>query len=154
MKLNLISLIPLLIFNGCITKYVPVETKSETQTVYRDSVILRTDTVFIEVPIESHSRATRDTVSHLETSVAISDASVSEGVLSHFLANKEVSLEKEIVYQDRIITRDSTVYISKEVPVEVEKVKKVIPKWCWILLLINSLGVLGVVLKLWWKTYL
>ena len=47
------------------------------------------------------------------------------GRLYHKLANKDVSLEKEVVYQDRVI--EKRVEVEKEVPVEVEVPVKYVP---------------------------
>lgn len=58
--------------------------------------------------------------------------------------------KEKIVYRER---RD-TLWREKEVPVEVVKEKKVVPKWCWWLLLVNVLGALvfGVKIFLKFKT--
>ena len=129
---------------GCATiRPVPVETTTTVQTIVRDSIVVHRDTVTLEVPIESSS-AYGVQYSHLESSVAYSDASVdSTGLLNHTLTNKPFKIEKEIIYQDRKVetVRDSLVTV--EVPVEVETIKKVVPRWCWSLLVFDVLLLLG-----------
>lgn len=129
---------------GCATiRPVPVQTTTQVQTVVRDSVVIHRDTVTLEVPVESSS-AYGVQYSHLESSVAYSDASVdSTGLLNHTLTNKPFKIEKEIIYQDRKVetVRDSLVTV--EVPIEVQVVKKVVPRWCWSLLVFDVLLLLG-----------
>lgn len=90
-------------------------------TSVRDSVrietIVRTeripDTVLVEIPVERERQTVRDTVSHLETTFAVSDARIEpDGALFHSLENKPqkrpVPGEKEVVYRDSVIYRDRT----------------------------------------------
>lgn len=113
-------------------QYVPVETKRDS--IYIEKVVERIDTVNIEVPGEKVYVVAVDS-SHLETTVAISDAKIdSIGRLHHSLENKDVELKKEIVYIDRII--EKKVEVEKEVPVEVMVPVKYVPdyyKWINIL---------------------
>lgn len=106
-------------------KYVPVETKRDS--VYVETVIERKDTVKVEVPGETVYVELQDTSSYLETVVAESWARIDGGRLIHKLSNKKVSLEKEIVYLDKIV--EKKVEVEKEVPVEVEVPVKYIPKY-------------------------
>lgn len=123
---------------GCATiRPVPVETNTQVQTIVKDSVVVHRDTVTLEVPIESSS-AYGVQYSHLESSVAYSDASVdSTGLLNHTLTNKPFKIEKEIIYQDRKVETVRDSIVTKEIPVEVEVIRKVVPKWCWYLLAFN-----------------
>ena len=139
----IISLAIAILMLGCATvRPVPVETTTTVQTIVRDSVVIHRDTVTLEVPVETSSSFQVQS-SHLETTVALSDAYVdSTGLLNHTLSNKPFKLEKEIVYLDRKVetVRDSLVTV--EVPVEVETIKKVVPRWCWTLLAFNILVLL------------
>ena len=122
----------LLLFVSCSTiKYVPVkETEYVTVTeTLVDTVIKWTP------PIEKVDKETKDTTSTVETSLAKSTATVSNGTLHHSIENKKDSIKTKIVYKDKIIKQ--TEY--KEVPVEVEVVKKVIPKWVYYSLGLNIL---------------
>ena len=113
-------------------QYIPVATK--TDSVIVEKIVERVDSVYFPVPSES-SEVVREDSSHLETSVAISDAKIdSNGVLHHTLKNKDTSLKKEIVYKDKII--EKRVEVEKEVPVEVKVPVRYIPnyyKWIHIL---------------------
>lgn len=124
--------------------YIPVE--SGKDSVYIEKVVERTDTVKVEIPVERFMNVSRDS-SHLETSLAVSDAWVdSSYVLHHLLSNKEGFLEKEIVYLDKVI--EKKVEVKKEIPVvkEVPVEIKVIPgyyRWIhrifWILVIFLGL---------------
>lgn len=79
------------------------------------------DTVAVPVPVEAEKVVTRDTSSHLENSLASSDAIVSGGLLHHSLQTKPQTLHVPVAVpaRDSIIYRDREVV--KEVPVEVER---------------------------------
>ena len=98
------------------------------------------------IPNESHSIITKSK-SHLETSVAESDAEIdSLGLLHHTLTNKKDSIKTKIQYIDRISYRDSIVI--KEVPVEVEKPVRYIPKFYQFTFIFFWIFVLFIVVKL------
>ena len=112
-------------FYGCATpKLLPA---SNQRIISKDSLVIHTELISVALPFESHSIITKSK-SHLETSVATSDAEIdSLGLLHHTLVNKKDSLKREIQYVDKIIYRDSIEI--KEVPVEVEKKVPYIPKF-------------------------
>ena len=128
-------------------QYVPVETK--TDSVYVEKLVK--DTVSVEIPGETVYVVAQDS-SHLETKWSVSDAKVdSTGRLHHSLTNKDIKIEKEIVYKEI----EKRVEVEKEVPVEVEVPVKYIPnyyKWIngifWGLI---SLFVIFIVLKVYFK---
>ena len=122
----------LLLLTSCSTiKYVPVK---ETEYVTVTETLV--DTVIKWAPpIEKADKETKDTTSTVETSLAKSTATVSNGTLHHTIENKKDSIKTKIVYKDKIITK--TEY--KEVPVEVEVVKKVVPGWVYYSLGLNIL---------------
>ena len=129
-------------------QYVPVESKVDSVII--EKIVERVDSVYFPVPSES-SEVVREDSSHLETSVAISDAKIdSNGVLHHTLKNKNTSLKKEIVYRDKII--EKKVEVEKEVPVEVEVPVKYVPdyyKWIHILFwCMAGTGIIFVIFKL------
>ena len=129
-------------------QYVPVETKKDSVII--EKIVERVDSVYFPVPSES-SEVVREDSSHLETSVAISDAKIdSNGVLHHTLKNKDTNLKKEIVYKDKII--EKKVEVEKEVPVEVEVPVKYVPdyyKWINILFwCMAGTGIIFVIFKL------
>ena len=117
-----ILLIFLLLFTSCSTiKYVPVK---ETEYVTVTETVV--DTVIKWMPpVEKIVNETKDTTSTVETSLAKSTATVSNGTLHHSIENKKDSVKTKIVYKDKIVTKIEY----KDVPVPVEVEKKVIPKW-------------------------
>lgn len=132
----------LLILTGCGTvRYVPVERKVEV----RDTVVLKSDTVRVAVPVEKIVEVVprTDTIL-LETSVAKAEAWVDSTGLNGRIENKRVELEKEIQVVERVRVKTERV----EVPVEVIKEKRVIPKWLWLSLAVNLAVVVCIVLKL------
>ena len=122
----------LLLLTACSTiKYVPAK---ETEYITVTETLV--DTVIKWAPpIEKVDKETKDTTSTVETSLAKSTATVSNGTLHHTIENKKDSIKTKIVYKDKIITK--TEY--KEVPVEVEVVKKVVPSWAYYSLGLNIL---------------
>ena len=134
----------LLLFVSCSTiKYVPVK---ETEYVTVTETLV--DTVIKWVPpIEKVDKETKDTTSTVETSLAKSTATVSNGTLHHTIENKKDSIKTKIIYKDKIIKQ--TEY--REVPVEVEVVKKVVPGWCWWLLGINILAIIVFTIRLYFR---
>ena len=132
----------------CKRQYIPVENKVDS--IYIEKVVERIDTVNIEVPGESVYVIAVDS-SHLETTVAVSDAKIdSTGILHHSLTNKNVELKKEIVYKDRII--EKRVEVEKEVPVEVKVPVRYVPNYYkWINILFWCLvgtGLIFVIFKM------
>ena len=133
-----------MLFVSCSTiKYVPVK---ETEYVTVTETLV--DTVIKWAPpIEKVDKETKDTTSTVETSLAKSTATVSNGTLHHTIENKKDSIKTKIVYKDKIIKQ--TEY--KEVPVEVEVVKKVVPDWCWWMLGINILAAIVFAIRLYFR---
>ena len=129
---------------GCSTpKYLP---SSNIRIVSKDSLVVHTELVSVALPLESHSIITKKK-SHLETSVAESDAEIdSLGLLHHTLVNKKDSLKSKIQYIDKIVYRDSIEV--KEVPVEVEKPVPYIPKFYQFTFILFWIFVLFIVVKI------
>ena len=134
----------LLLLTSCSTiKYVPVK---ETEYVTVAETIVDTVVKWVP-PIETVDKETKDTTSTIETSLAKSTATVSNGTLHHTIENKKDSIKTKIVYKDKIVTK--TEY--KEVPVEVEVVKKVIPKWVYYSLGLNILAIIVFAIRLYFR---
>ena len=129
---------------GCSTpKYLP---SSNMRIVSKDSLIVRTELISVALPLESHSIIAKSK-SHLETSVAESDAEIdSLGLLHHTLVNKKDSIKTKIQYIDKIVYKDSI--ITKEVPVEVEVPVRYIPKFYQFTFILFWIFVLFIVVKL------
>ena len=136
-------------FYGCSTpKYLP---SSNIKIIAKDSLIVRTELVSVAIPNESHSIITKSK-SHLETSVAESDAEIdSLGLLHHTLVNKKDSIKTKIQYVDRISYRDSIEI--KEVPVEIEKPVPYVPKFHQFTFILFWILVLFVIVRLLIKTW-
>ena len=132
------------LISGCSSpRYI---SSSNMRIVSKDSLIVRTELVSIALPLESHSIITKSK-SHLETSVAESDAEIdSLGLLHHTLVNKKDSLKREIKYVDKIVYKDSI--ITKEVPVEVKVPVPYIPKFYQFTFAFFVIFVLFIVVKL------
>lgn len=119
-------IIVVLAFYGCsLPRYLPT---SNIKIIAKDSLVINTKLISVAIPLESHTIVTPTKKSHLETSVATSDASIdSLGMLHHTLVNKKDSLKSKIQYVDKIVYRDSVEV--REVPFEVEKKVPYIPKF-------------------------
>jgi hypothetical protein len=143
-------------------KQVPITNK--TETVYRDSLILRDSTryidsvIYVQVPREKVMEIiSQIDTSYLETSVAESVAYVDTNSLMivHSLENKDTVIKEKIVYKDRYITETKIVYRDtiqmKEIPVEVEVEKVKYPKTYWWLLGFFVIVVGTFIVKLYFK---
>ena len=144
---KIFSLCLILAFYGLITgcsspRYIPA---SNIKIVSKDSLVVNTKLVSVAIPNESHSIITKSK-SHLETSVAESDAEIdSLGLLHHTLVNKKDSIKTKIQYVDRISYRDSIEV--KEVPVEVPVPVRYIPKFYQFTFILFCIFVLIIVIK-------
>ena len=132
------------LISGCSSpRYI---SSSNTRIVSKDSLVIHTELISVALPLESHSIITKSK-SHLETSVATSDAEIdSLGLLHHTLVNKKDSLKREIQYVDKIVYRDSI--ITKEVPIEVKVPIRYIPKFYQFTFILFWIIVLFIVIKL------
>ena len=107
---------------SCSPKVYPVQ--RDTVTLVRTEIVERLvrDTVEVTLPQDSVHVQTRDTTSVLRIKAAISEASVSGGILTHSLhSNPAYKPEIEVIYKDRIEYRDTTIYASNTEVIEVER---------------------------------
>ena len=132
------------LISGCSSpRYLP---SSNIKIIAKDSLYIHTELISVALPLESHSIITKKK-SHLETSVATSDASIdSLGMLHHTLVNKKDSIKTKIQYVDKIVYRDSIEV--KEVPVEVPVPVKYIPKFYQFTFAFFVIFVLFIVVKI------
>lgn len=130
---------------GCSSpRYIPA---SNIKIVSKDSLVIHTELVSVAIPLESHTIVTPTKKSHLETSVATSDAEIdSLGMLHHTLVNKKDSISTKIQYVDKISYRDSIEV--KEVPVEVPVPVRYIPKFYKFTFILFWIFVLFIVIRL------
>ena len=116
---------------------------------------LRDSIVYVYVERERERNTTRDTTSMLETKNARSEASVSDGVLSHTLENKNDSIPIRIMWKEKEV-RD-TVYVEVfrdkevEVPVEIIVEKPIRDNIFWWSIIGNVIVILLVMFKIVWK---
>lgn len=138
-------IIVILAFYGCSSpRYI--QSSNNIKIVSKDSLVIHTELVSVAIPNESHSIITKKK-SHLETSVAESDAEIdSLGLLHHTLVNKKDSIKTKIQYVDKIIYRDSIEV--KEVPFEVEVKVPYVPKFHQFTFALFWIFVLFVIVKL------
>ena len=133
------------LLTGCSTpRLLPA---SNIKIVSKDSLVVHTEMVSAAIPLESHTIVTPTKKSHLETSLAESDAEIdSLGLLHHKLVNKKDSIKTKIQYVDRISYRDSIQ--TKEVPVEVKVPVPYIPKFYQFTFILFWIFVLFIIVKL------
>ena len=148
-NLFLIAVISTALIAACTTvRYVPIK---ETEYVHiRDSVYFR-DTL-VRVELEKARLAdfcdVNDTLV-LQTDLARSTAflDTTSGKLKGTLENTKRYVEKNVPLKEKIVYKDSIVYQDKPVPVEVEKVVKVVP---WFFRVCTVIGLLAMcALALW-----
>lgn len=104
------------------TRHVAPSVQDSISVVVRHQTVFIPDTLRLALPDESRLQVLRDS-SHLETSLAISDARVNaDGTLTHTLHNKKekqnIPYERPVEYKDSIVYRDTE--ITKIVEVEKE----------------------------------
>ena len=95
---------------GCAAcEQLAIETRDSVRVEIKEHIVYRDTTVYKELPRESQTQTVRDTCSHLETSVAVSDARINpDGSLAHSLENKPVLFG--IDFKMPLLRRDSVVY--------------------------------------------
>ena len=83
--------------------------KDSTVVNVRDSVVIRDSLVLVPMPVESSQNLLPEYVpSHLESSVAESDAWVDSLGLHHTLKNKDKPIEVHVPVTEHIVTTDTT----------------------------------------------
>lgn len=108
--------------NGLPTTPVFVTNTDSVRTEYIE--IVRIDTVVVEVPVpaESVSQVVRDSTSHVETSLAESDAWINDdGSLGHSIKNKPQNLKADVPVPVKDTQTNNTARSVKEIPVPYPK---------------------------------
>lgn len=143
---------PLLFMFSCAAPRVIEQTQRDSLYVeYRERIVH--DTVMYEPPQESTYIQTKDTTSHLETSLAESDASIVDGVLHHSLRNKPQKIPVPVVVtvHDATISQSSVLTKIIEVPAKLTKAQERwirLGKWATgILSLLAAAAIAGIVIK-------
>ena len=142
----------LLFLFSCAAPRVIEQTQRDSLYVeYRERIVH--DTVMYEPPQESTCTQTKDTTSHLETSLAESDASIVDGVLYHSLRNKPQKIPVPVVVtvHDTTVIQGSVRTEIVEVPAKLTKAQERwirLGKWATgILSLLAAAAVAGIVIK-------
>ena len=140
---NILKIIILFLFLfpiGC-TKAIYVPVQGEHTIEYRDSLIYVRDTIFVTPPVEEKENKTLQDSSHLETSIAVSDAWIDEdNNLNHTLKNKSDTVFK-YVYDTVVVSKIVKEYIEKPVITEVEKEIPYVPTFAWICIIYSILSI-------------
>ena len=143
---------PLLFLFSCAAPRVIEQTQRDSLYVeYRERIVH--DTVMYEPPQESTYIQTKDTTSHLETSLAESDASIVDGILYHSLRNKPQKIPVPVVgtVHDATISQSSVLTKIIEVPAKLTKAQERwlrLGKWATgILTLLAAAAVAGIIIK-------
>jgi len=97
------------------------DVKDSVRIEYKEKIVKVPVTVYIEVPVENVSTMTKDSTSHLETSFAVSNASMvwidSVPFLRHDLKNKAQKIEKtdtaNVVEKEKVIWKTRRVIYTK-----------------------------------------
>lgn len=154
MKRILIPILGILaIFQSCKTVYVPLETKYETITNYKDSLRIK-DSIRV-IPIERYIDIVRpcDTL-HLSTSLAEATAYYDSTfhALRGEIHNKR-DFEQHFKETEHATAKADTVRIREQIPVEVKVPEPYVPKAYKILSLIGIISILSVLVLLGIKIY-
>jgi len=125
----LISLLALLLLSACRTAKpsepsppVILATSDSIRIEYIETVRIDTVTVEIPVPVESSRQVVKDSTSHLETSLAFSDAWINaDGSLGHSIKNKDSPIKADVPVPVKDTQTNKSSDSIREVPVPVEK---------------------------------
>lgn len=132
----------LLLSCSCSRKLLPSSTNTtivDHNTTVTERIVWQSK--IITLPVEHTQQVTFEDSSHLETSLAISDARImADGRLFHSLKNKTNFLQDSIpsLEKETVVTKDSIITVEKIVEVEVEKE---LSKWQKILISIGYIGI-------------
>lgn len=72
-------------------------------------------------------------------------------VLNTELVEDPIEEKTRIIYKDRLVLKDTV--ITKEIPIEVERQVRYIPRWCWTLLVFNILVLIVIFLGIYFKIF-
>lgn len=144
-KKVLIAMLTAILIGGCsLIKYVPIETGTTVNV--KDSLVLHIkDSIRIsEATYQKDLAWITDTLRITgNRSSMVAYADTLKEVLVGSLKEEEIEERYKIIYKDKVVYKDSLV--TKEIPVEVEVVKTVHPKyekylWFWSILSILCIG--------------
>ena len=139
---------------SCATTSKTPKTTEVTIVTYKDSIAWHDSTIYHEVYHE-HYKDYTGILDTLQLETTYNTFTAFNDTLSNHLVgeviNKEISIPVQIKWKEKIVYKDSIEYKTKEIPVEVEVVKKVYPKSYWVLLALVILGAIVGGVKLYLK---
>ena len=138
----------MLIIASCSPRIVTVAVH-DTTTVTRIETV-RDTIIAAPLPIESVIISTPDTTSTVETSLATSTATITDGRLRHSIENKRTALS----VQAKIPERQEVIYKTREIPVTVEVPKPYIPRWVWWVLAYAGVTTLLIIASIYFRARL
>ena len=147
---RLIVVVLLLFFASCgAQKNLPpaeITQKDSVTVVVKKVVEYRDSLIYVEVPVEVEKviMAATDT-SHLETSLAVSEAWVTDGKLNHTIAHKKTKIEKEIVIPETH-TETITEKVESSERVEYVEVEAELSSWQNFLIVFGKIAMAAVAL--------
>ncbi len=126
MKYILLPLCLMLLFSACRTNKQPIPTApviltntDNVRTEYIETVRIDTITVEVPIPDESAKQIVPDSVSHVETSLAESDAWINpDGTLGHSIKNKKGKMSNDVLVPNKDIKSTSNTESVTEKPVD------------------------------------
>lgn len=132
-------------FGCCPCRHLATATTDSTRVEVRERIVRVRDTVVVELPAERVEVSTPDTTSTVETSLATSTATVSGGVLTHSIENKQTTIRKPT--EVRMEVRDTVIYRDRATT-EIVEVERDLTAWqrfrldgFWVLLAVVGLAV-------------
>lgn len=117
-------------FLGCSAPRVVQDYQRDSvRIIVKDSTIFKDSVVLVEIPTERERLVVAEAdTSHLETSVAWSEAFVADGKLYHTLQNKDALLPVKITIPEKVHTEQrEKAMIYKQT--EIVEVEKELSKW-------------------------
>jgi len=149
-----IGLLGLATLSSCkVIEYVPV--KGDTVVEYRDSVITKLDTITITRTEVEKVRDYTGLLDVLEMETKYSKATAwvdtSASVLKGTLEDKPVPVQVVVPSTVEYHQKDSIQVI--QIPIEVERQVRYIPRWCWYSLVFNILVLLLIILGIYFKIF-
>lgn len=120
---SIVAILALLTAFACFPcRHLATGTTDSVRVEVRERIVEVRDTVQVRLPDERVDNITSDTTSRIETSAAVSTATVRDGMLHHELRNKQqpigVAVDLKVKVDDITTERITTVRTAVEVPAE------------------------------------
>ena len=132
-------------FACCPCRHIATGTADSVRVEVRERIVKVRDTVQVRLPDERVDNITSDTTSRIETSAAVSTATVRDGKLHHTLLNKQqpIGVAVDMSFKVEDITKEHLTTIREivEVPRELTWWQQTQMRGFWVLLLVVGLFV-------------